>query len=119
MPLGILKVAACLEQRGIPVELLDLSGVTNYEETLRVYLQSSDAQVFGLTSNDAAISSNLRHCSTHQDDQTRCAVLLGGPHVSMVNAAYRRERQLGASGRATKAFQQLSTSSRCAGRRRW
>ena len=32
MTLGILKVAAVLEQAGVEVEMLDLSGVENYEE---------------------------------------------------------------------------------------
>ncbi|MBI3812281.1 MAG: hypothetical protein HY283_08770, partial [Nitrospirae bacterium] len=31
MTLGILKVAAVLEQTGVEVEMLDLSGVENYE----------------------------------------------------------------------------------------
>lgn len=34
MMLGILKVAAVLEQAGIVVDMLDLSGVENYEEVV-------------------------------------------------------------------------------------
>ena len=34
MTLGILKVAAVLEQFGVTVEMLDLSGVANYEATI-------------------------------------------------------------------------------------
>ena len=41
MSLGILKVAAVLEQEGVTVELLDLSGVTNYEEALAAHIQQS------------------------------------------------------------------------------
>lgn len=43
MSLGILKVAAVLEQEGVTVELLDLSGVTNYEEALAAHLTHSQA----------------------------------------------------------------------------
>ena len=34
MSLGILKVAAVMESRGYPVEFLDWSGISNYEEAM-------------------------------------------------------------------------------------
>jgi len=40
MTLGILKVAAMLEQVGIAVDMLDLSGVENYEEVVRDYVRN-------------------------------------------------------------------------------
>ena len=40
MSLGILRVAAVLEQHGIAVELLDLSGIENYEDVVRVHAGS-------------------------------------------------------------------------------
>ncbi|TLY30493.1 MAG: hypothetical protein E6K62_08840, partial [Nitrospirae bacterium] len=40
MTLGILKVAAVLEQAGIQVEMLDLSGVENYEEVVRDHVRN-------------------------------------------------------------------------------
>jgi hypothetical protein len=49
MSLGILKVAAVLEQEDVTVELLDLSGVMNYEEALAAHITHSQAECFGLT----------------------------------------------------------------------
>ncbi|MEP6601245.1 MAG: hypothetical protein ABJB49_05475, partial [Nitrospirota bacterium] len=49
MTLGILKVAAVLEQAGIEVEMLDLSGVENYEEVVRDYASASATSCYGLT----------------------------------------------------------------------
>src|SRR2546425_4141041 len=42
MTLGILKVAAVLEQAGLAVEMLDLSGVENYEEVVRDHVRSEE-----------------------------------------------------------------------------
>ena len=47
--LGILKVAASLEVAGWPVEVLDLSGFTNYEEITRLHVAQSEARIFALT----------------------------------------------------------------------
>ena len=38
--LGILKVAAALEQAGYPVTVLDLSGVDNFTEIVTSYLEA-------------------------------------------------------------------------------
>ena len=43
MTLGILKVASVLEQAGVTVEMLDLSGVENYEEVVRDHARASAA----------------------------------------------------------------------------
>ena len=49
MTLGILKIAAVLEQFGIIMEMLDLSGVGNYLEAISSHAAASDAKIFGLT----------------------------------------------------------------------
>ena len=49
MALGILKVAAVLEQAGIHVEMLDLSGTENYEEVVRDHVRSESVSCYGLT----------------------------------------------------------------------
>ncbi|MCM2305472.1 MAG: cobalamin B12-binding domain-containing protein, partial [Elusimicrobia bacterium] len=50
MTLGILRVAAALELAGHEVEMLDLSGIENYEEVIRLHAKTSKAEVYGLTS---------------------------------------------------------------------
>lgn len=49
MSLGILKVAAVLEQAGIQVEMLDLSGIENFVEVVEDYVRASGVDCFGLT----------------------------------------------------------------------
>ena len=49
MSLGILRVAAVLERQGIPVEVLDLSGIANYPEAVADHAATTDASAFGLT----------------------------------------------------------------------
>ena len=49
MTLGILRVAGVLERDGVPVEMLDLSGIQNFREVMRIHARSSDSDVFGLT----------------------------------------------------------------------
>src|SRR5688572_4629053 len=49
MTLGILKIAAVLEQAGSTVEMLDLSGVGNYLEAIAGQAAESSAKIFGLT----------------------------------------------------------------------
>ncbi len=49
MTLGILKVAAVLEQAGIEVEMLDLSGVENYEEVVQDHVRHGPALCYGVT----------------------------------------------------------------------
>ena len=51
MSLGILKVADVLERSGIGVEVLDLSGVKNFTDTVCDYARErNDVQWYGLTS---------------------------------------------------------------------
>src|SRR5213595_1263416 len=49
MTLGILRVAAVLEEAGIQVEMLDLSGVENYEEVVRDHVRNGSVTCYGLT----------------------------------------------------------------------
>ena len=47
MSLGVLKVAVVLERAGVEVEMLDLSGVENYEEIVGDHVRSSVAMCYG------------------------------------------------------------------------
>ena len=49
MSLGILRVAAALERAGVPVEVLDLSGIENFEDVARLHAGQSSATHFGIT----------------------------------------------------------------------
>ena len=48
MSLGILKVAAVLEAKGFRVEMVDLSGIENFEEAVKSHARNSPAVHFGI-----------------------------------------------------------------------
>ena len=108
MTLGILKVAAVLEQRGIEVQMLDLSGIENYEDVVRDHAAATDAKVFGLTATTPqmpAVANIQRLLRAVRPD---ARLLLGGPHVTLVHTAAKLERAEGRRGRAAKALGDLS-----------
>ena len=47
--LGMLKIAAMLEEAKWPVEVLDLSGITNFTEAVEDHARNSVARHFGIT----------------------------------------------------------------------
>jgi len=107
MTLGILKVAAVLERAGVQVEMLDLSGVENYEQAVRDYVSESAIDCFGLTATTPQMpaASKIYHIIRQARPEAR--IILGGPHVTLVHAAYRFEKKRSLVGRAHKAFHQL------------
>lgn len=107
MTLGILKVAAVLEQAGIRVDMLDLSGVENFEEVMADYLKAHPTTCFGLTATTPQMPATTKifhilrkHCPTAR-------IILGGPHVTLIHAAFRYEQKRGMQGRATTAYRLL------------
>lgn len=109
MTLGILKVAAVLEQKNIPVDLLDLSGISNFEKVIEDYLFSSKVKIFGLTATTPQLPAAARIVATIRRFKPLAKIILGGPHVTLVNAAYKKETKNGVRGRATKAFEKLQS----------
>ena len=50
MHIGVLKVASALESKGVPVDVIDLSGVDNFDDVISDYLKSENsAKIFGIT----------------------------------------------------------------------
>jgi anaerobic magnesium-protoporphyrin IX monomethyl ester cyclase len=110
MSLGVLRVAAVLEQHGIPVELLDLSGVENYEDVVRLHATQSTATRYGITATTPQMPAAVRIAQAVKAVRPKAVTILGGPHVTLVSAAVKRERQEARSGRATKAFDVLKNA---------
>jgi len=108
MTLGILKVAAVLEQAGIEVEMLDLSGVENYEDVVRDHVRESSVTCFGLTATTPQMPAATKVCRVVRTSRPGARIILGGPHVTLIHAAYKFEQKRGDSGRATVAFHQLA-----------
>lgn len=108
MSLGILKVAATLEQMGVPVEMLDLSGVENYLEVARLHARSSASSLFGLTATTPQIVSAFEIARAIKQERPEAKLVLGGPHITLVNAARKREIRLNQAGRAVNAFNKMA-----------
>lgn len=107
MTLGILKVAAVLEQAGVDVDMLDLSGVENYEEVVRDYVKASPNTCFGLTATTPQMPAATKIYRVIRATKPGARIILGGPHVTLIHAAYRFEQKGGRKGRATTAYRQL------------
>ncbi len=107
MTLGVLKVVAVLEQAGIEVEMLDLSGVENYEEVVRSHIRTSAATCYGLTATTPQMPAATKVSRAIRSIRPEIRIILGGPHVTLIHAAHKLEQKRGAKGRATGALCQL------------
>ncbi len=108
MMLGVLKVAAVLEKSNIKVDVIDLSGISNYEDVIKEYCAGKDTRIFGITSTTPQLPSAIRVLRAIRSAKPDARVILGGSHITLINSAYRRERSLNIQGRATNAFDQLA-----------
>lgn len=92
LTLGVLKVAACLERAGRPVDVLDLSGVTNYTDAAATYAEANPQIThYGFTATTPQMPAAVQLLRTIQKSNTSAKTILGGPHVTLVHAAARRE----------------------------
>lgn len=99
--LGALKVAGAIEARGGAVEVLDLSGIANYEEAITDCLSRTAARAIGITATTpqmpavTRIVARIREAGAYR-------VIIGGPHPTLVHASMARGRR-----RALRAWNQL------------
>lgn len=110
LSLGILRVAAVLEQAGHSVEMIDLSGIENFIQAAQAHASRSCAIVFGLTATTPQMPATTLIVQAIREVRPDARIILGGPHITLVNAAKKREDKRGiVGGRAGKAFSQLVT----------
>lgn len=104
MSLGILKVAAVLEQEGYVVEVLDLSGIDNYLDVVKEYFNDSDSKIIGITATSPQIMAVEKISQVIPDD---VKVILGGPHATLTVSSKKREDKLNIKGRTQKPYDDL------------
>ncbi|MDE2071482.1 MAG: B12-binding domain-containing radical SAM protein [Patescibacteria group bacterium] len=108
MTLGILRVAAVLERAGVTVEVLDLSGISNYTHAVEDFVRSSDSTLFGLTATTPQLPPAVNIATAIKALRPDAKVILGGPHVTLCHAAYKKELKRNvANGRGAAAMAQL------------
>lgn len=106
--LGILKVAASLEQKGYRVNFLDLSGIENYTDALSNYLATSTDGAIGITVTTPQLPAVFRIAARIREMRPDLRLILGGPHVTLVYSALKQEQKRGVvGGRAQRAAAQL------------
>lgn len=107
--LGILKIAATLEQHGHTVNVLDLSGIRNFEEVTRVFLENTPLDALGITATTPQLPAVARIAAVVRQQRPNLRLILGGPHVTLTYAALKLEKkqQRGEHGRAFHAARQL------------
>src|SRR5689334_6603219 len=100
MALGILRVAAVLERAGVPVEVVDLSGIENYAEAMSVHAKKSRAKCFGITATTPQMPAATNVAAAIQMARPDARLILGGPHPTLVCAALKKEKAANRVGRA-------------------
>ena len=106
--LGVLKVASSLEENGWPVEVLDLSGYTNYEDITKIHARETDARIFGVTTTTPQMPATAIIAAALRLARPDARTIIGGPHPTLINAARKREEKNRVNGRAHHTFSQLT-----------
>lgn len=108
MFLGILRVGAVLVSAGVKVSSVDLSGVKNFLEMVADYAKSTEeVDYFGITATTPQMPAVLEIVSVLRRLRPNARIILGGPHITLVNAAYKNEVKRGVIGRATQSMRQM------------
>lgn len=108
MSLGILKISAVLEQAGIPVEVMDLSGIENFKEALEFHAKKTPAKIFGFTATTPQMPQAASLARVLLQTRPDAKTIIGGPHPTLTYAAYKKEVARGIQGRAVRAMGQLT-----------
>lgn len=108
LTLGILRIAACLELAGHSVEMLDTSGIEGFEQAVRDHAANSSAEIYGLTATTPQLPAASRIARAIREVRPAAKIILGGPHITLINAAMKRETKLGIRGRAVAAYESLT-----------
>lgn len=105
--LGILRVAAALEQQGYPVDVLDLSGIANFEQAAQDYAAANQGNAYGITATTPQMpaATKIRHAIEKVEKDAH--IVLGGPHPTLVAAAARRGSERGKRALAALNWSQI------------
>jgi anaerobic magnesium-protoporphyrin IX monomethyl ester cyclase len=111
MSLGVLKVAAALEQANVRVEVLDLSGVANFRDVARAHGRITGAVCFGVTTTTPQFPAACAIADAIRSARPDARLILGGPHPTLVHAAVRRSQKRqpvdNGDNRAVKAWRAI------------
>lgn len=89
--LGILKIASVLKSR-YDLKVLDLSGIKNYLDVMQVYLDTKSSSTFCITATTPQLPHAIKLKDLIKRSNPNARVVLGGPHVTLVYAAYKNNQ---------------------------
>ena len=109
MSLGVLRVAAALEQaKAGRVEVIDLSGVSNFLDAIAAHAAAQPAApTYGITATSPQLPAAVKIAAAIRAAAPQSRIILGGPHPTLANAAAKREGKRGQPGRGTRAMDAL------------
>jgi anaerobic magnesium-protoporphyrin IX monomethyl ester cyclase len=111
MSLGVLRVAAALEHaKAGRVEVLDLSGVSNFLDAVAAHAATrpaGSAPIYGITATSPQLPAAVKIAGAIRATAPASRIILGGPHPTLANAAAKREAKRGRAGRGTRAMDAL------------
>lgn len=112
MSLGILSIAAVLEKAAMRVEVMDLSGVSNFKDVVKDHMRYFPKDgVWGFTATTPQLPSVIEMVDLIKQTRSDIKTIIGGPHVTLVNAAYKHEMYHGTiNGRAAQAMKKLENA---------
>lgn len=105
--LGPIKVATELQENGNPTSVLDLSGVKNYEEITRDLTKNTRNKVFGISATTPQMPTAIKISHAIKAENPDSQVILGGPHATLVHAAFKKDNEIQQKRRGTTAFSDL------------
>lgn len=105
--LGILKVAAVLEARGIRVEHLDLSGTANFLDALEDHMKATQTRIVGITTTTPQLPAVVQIINRIRAARPDMKIILGGPHITLTHSAVKLEKRAGRISRAHAALARL------------
>jgi len=105
--LGILKVGSSLEAAGHQVEMLDLSGIENFEEVASIQAFLTPATHACITITTPQLPAAVKIAAAIRATRPDVRIVAGGPHVTLVHSAVKLEQKAGRVGRAHRAFDKL------------
>lgn len=105
--LGILKVAAVLEQAKHAVVVVDLNGVANYLEIMEAALKGLKLSFFGITCTTPQMVSVRLIVERLREIAPGYPICLGGPHITASVSSERLDLNGKGSGRGIKQMREL------------
>jgi radical SAM superfamily enzyme YgiQ (UPF0313 family) len=107
--IGILKVASAYQQQGAIVDVVDLSGVTNWKDVVDKYFQeNSDFEFIGLTATTPQMPMTFDIATYIKSKNDQFKMVIGGTHVTLMHTAMKLEQKnLVVNGRSRQNIEKI------------